>query len=92
MTKRMHANHKQNQIMSTVVRIEVSISLTGVLSFAIRSLFVLTLSLVDTETIVSGKILRGENLFVKEDVIHLVTQLPESGISIQLPHEFILTE
>ena len=78
--------------MSTVVRIEVSVSLTGSPSFAIRSLFVLTLLSVDTEIIVSGKILRGENLFVAKDVIRLVMQLLESGISIQLVHEFILSE
>jgi len=78
--------------MSTVVRIEVRVSLTGFPSFAIRSLFVLTLLLVDTETIVFGKILRGEDFFVTKDVIRLVMQLPGSGISIQLPSEFILSE
>ena len=75
--------------MSTVVRIEVSISLTGFPSFVIRSLFVLTLLLVDTEIIVSGKIV-GEDFFVTKDVGRLVMQLPGSGISIQLPHEFVL--
>ena len=78
--------------MSTVVRIEISVSLTGSPSFAIRSLFVLTLLLVDTEIIVSDKILRGENLFVAKDVIRLVMQLLESGISIQSLYEFILSE
>ncbi len=78
--------------MSTVVRIEVSVSLTGFPSFATRSLFVLTLLLVDTEIIVSDKILRCEDFFVTKDVGRLAMQLLGSGISIQLPHEFILSE
>ncbi len=78
--------------MSTVVRIEVSVSLTGFANFAIRSLFVLTLLSVHAEIIISGKIVRGEDFFVTKDVTRLVTHLPESGISIQLPHEFTLSE
>ena len=78
--------------MSIVVRIEVSVSLIWFPGFATRSLFVLTVSLMDTETIAFGKILRGEDFFVTKDVIRLVTQLPGSGISVQLPHEFILSE
>ncbi|MBW8000979.1 MAG: hypothetical protein FVQ80_03035 [Planctomycetes bacterium] len=78
--------------MRTVVPIEASVSLTGFTSFAIPSLFVLTPLLVATEIIVSGKILRGENFFVTKDVIRLIAQLLESGISIQLLYEFILSE
>ncbi len=74
------------------MRIEVSVSLTGFPSFAIRFLFVLALLLVDTEIIVSDKILRCEDFFVTKDVGRLAMQLPGSGISIQLPHEFILSE
>jgi hypothetical protein len=76
--------------MSTVVRIEAGVLLIGSPRFAIDSSCVPALSSFDIDIVAFGKILRGEDFFVAEEVDCAVTQLAESGISMQSPHGPVL--
>jgi len=58
-------------------------------SLAVNSSCVLTLSILNSEMVVFGKTLRVE-VFFGTGVSRGVASLAESGISIQLPHEFVL--